>query len=116
MQIDIHAQGLELNAPLRAFIEEKMGDLEHLAGDIGVVHARIEVGIPSQHHQSGSIYYAELNLNVGGQLLRAESTNYDLHSAIVDVKDEMKVQIKKFKEKLQEKERQPLPEPESEEF
>lgn len=107
MHIDIHAKNLELNAPLRTFIEEKVGDLEHLAGEVGPVQARMEVSIPSNHHQSGSIYYAELNLTVGGQLLRAEASNYDLHAAIVDVKDEMKVQLKKFKEKIEDQQRQP---------
>jgi len=110
MNIDIHAQNLELNAPLRAFIEEKMGDLTHVLGDVGAASIRVEVGIPSNHHQSGPIYYAEANLNIGGNLLRAEAKNFDLHSAIVDVKDEMKIRIKKFKEKLQEKQRQPVPE------
>lgn len=109
MQIDIHAQNVELNAPLRAFIEEKMSDLEHLMGDAGEVHTRVEVGIPSNHHQSGPIYYCEVNCKIAGHLLRGQSENYDLHSAIIDVKDEMKVQIKKFKEKLQDKDRQPLP-------
>lgn len=110
MQTDIHATGLELNAPLKAFIEEKIGDLEHLVGEAGPAQARVEVGIPSNHHQSGAIYYAEINLTIAGQLLRAESKNYDLHSAIVDAKDDLKVQIKKFKEKLQSRERQPIPE------
>lgn len=99
MHTDIHAKNLELNAPLRTFIEEKVSDLEHLVGQAGPVTARMEVGVPSHHHQSGPIYYAELNLTVGGHLLRAESSNHDLHAAIVDVKDEMKVQLKKFKEK-----------------
>lgn len=110
MQIDIHAQNVELNPPLRTFIEEKMSDLEHLMGNVGQVHTRVEVGIPSNHHQSGPIYYCEVNVKVGGQLLRGQSENYDLHAAIVDVKDEMKVQIKKYKEKMQDKDRQPLPE------
>lgn len=105
MQVDIHAKGLELNAPLRAFIEEKMGDVEHLLGDSGPVLVRVEVGIPSKHHQSGPIFYAEANVDLLGHLLRAESTNYDLHSAIVDVKDELKVQIKKFKDKAQDSQR-----------
>lgn len=110
MQIDIHATGLELNVPLKAFIEEKLGDLERLVGEAGPAQARVEVGIPSSHHQSGSIYYAEINLTIAGQLLRAEATNYDLHSAIVDAKDDLKVHIKKFKEKLQARGRQPMPE------
>jgi len=110
MNIDIHSQNLELNAPLRTFIEEKMGDVEHLVGEAGPASIRVEVGIPSNHHQSGPIYYAEANLTIGGHLLRAESTNYDLHSAIVDIKYDLKIQIGKFKDKLHEKERQPIPE------
>jgi ribosomal subunit interface protein len=110
MNINIHAKNLELNAPLRAFIEEKMADIEHLIGDSGPAQAQIEVGIPSHHHNTGSIYYAEVNLTIGGKLLRAEATNFDLHSAIVDVKDDLKVQIKKFKEKLTEAQRQPASE------
>jgi len=110
MQTDIHITGLELNAPLKAFIEDKLGDLERLVGEAGPIQAHVEVGIPSNHHQSGAIYYSEINLIIGGQLLRAEAKNYDLHSAIVDAKDDLKVQIKKFKEKLQARERQPVPE------
>ena len=110
MQIDIHAKGLELNAPLRAFIEEKTADLEHLLGDLGEVHIRWEVGLPSHHHQSGPVFYAEANLAIGAHLLRAEANNHDMHSAIVDVKDELKMQIKKFKERTEDAQRQPLPE------
>ncbi|HXK37082.1 MAG TPA: ribosome-associated translation inhibitor RaiA [Candidatus Paceibacterota bacterium] len=107
MQIDIRTQNLELNGPLRTFIEEKMRDIERLLGDVGPVHARIEVGIPSAHHQTGPIYYAEANIDINGTLLRAESKNYDMHAAIVDVKEELKILVKKFKERLTEKERKP---------
>ena len=110
MNTTIHAKNLELNAPLRTFIEEKMADIEHVLGDVGLAQVRVEVGIPSQHHHSGPIYYAEANLTIGGQLLRAEATNYDLHSAVVDVKDQLKVLVKKFKEKPTEAQRQPAAE------
>ena len=100
MQVDIYAKNLELNAPLRAFIEEKMNDVEHLLGRVGEVHAKVEVGVPSHHHTKGPIFYAEVNLTIAGShLLRAQATNYDLHAAVVDVKDELKVQIKKFKDR-----------------
>ncbi len=107
MNIDIHAKNIELNAPLRAFIEEKVADLEHLIGEMGEASARVEVSIPSNHHQSGAIYYAEINISIPGQLLRTESNNYDLHAAIVDAKDAMKVQIKKVKEKHSDAQRKP---------
>ncbi len=110
MQTDIHATNLELNSPLRAFIEEKVADLDRLVGSAGPASIRVEVGIPSSHHQSGAIFYAEFNLTIAGHLLRAEAKNYDLHSAIVDAKDDLKVQIKKFKEKLDQRSRRPLEE------
>jgi ribosomal subunit interface protein len=107
MNINIHAKNLELNAPLKAFIEEKMEDIERLIGEAGPAQVQVEVGIPSQHHNSGPIFYAEVNLTIAGKLLRAEATNYDLHSAIVEVKDDLKVQIKKFKEKIADAQRVP---------
>jgi ribosomal subunit interface protein len=109
MQTDIHAKNLELNAPLRAFIEEKMGDVERLLGDAGPAHVHVEVGIPSHHHVSGQIFYAEANLTIAGHLLRAQASHHDLHSAIVDVKEDLKIQVKKFKERQEQRQRQPLP-------
>lgn len=100
MQTDIAVKNLELNAPLRVFIEEKMGDLDRAVGSSGPASVRVEVGLPSAHHRKGQVFYAEANLTIGGHLLRAEATDYDLHSAIVKVKEDLKVQIKKFKEKL----------------
>ena len=110
MHTDIHTKNLELNPPLRAFIEEKSADIERLVGDEGEVAMRWEVGLPSQHHNTGPVFYAEANLTIGGHLLRAESTNYDLHAAIVDVKDELKILVKKFKERAQEGTRRPAEE------
>lgn len=107
MHIDIHAQQVELNAPLRAFIEEKMGDLEHLLGSFGPVRINVEVGVPSQHHNKGEVFYAEANIDLNGHLLRAEANHRDMHSAIVEVKDDLKVQIGKLKDKLTEQARQP---------
>jgi len=110
MRTDIHAKGVELNQPLRTFVEEKTADLEHLIGEQGEASIRWEVGLPSHHHNSGPVFYAEANLSLGGHLLRAEANNHDLHSAIVDVKDDLKVQIKKFRERAQDAQRQPAAE------
>jgi ribosomal subunit interface protein len=107
MHIDIHAKNIELNAPLREFIEEKMADLEHTLANLGEVSARVEVGIPSQHHNSGPIFYAEANIKTPGQLFRAEANHHDLHAAIVEVKDELKGQVTRFKDKIREEQRQP---------
>lgn len=107
MQIDIYAKNVELNPPLRLFIEEKMKDVEHLLGDAGDALMKVEVGVPSHHHNTGPKFYAEANLTTAGHLLRAEATHHDLHSAIIDVKEDLKVQIKKFKERLTDATRKP---------
>lgn len=98
MKIDILAKNIALDDPLRVFIEDKIGGLDHLIGnDKG--RARVEIGKPSKHHHSGRVFYAEVNLSLGGKLLRATCSHEDLRNAITDVKDELQVQIKKFKGK-----------------
>jgi ribosomal subunit interface protein len=98
MKIDITTKNIELDNPLRVFIEEKIGGLEHVIGD-STAEARVEIGKPSKHHQSGPVFYAEANIKLGGTLLRAEKQHEDLRAAIVDVKDALQIQIAKFKEK-----------------
>lgn len=100
MHIDIHANRIELNAPLRAFIEEKMADVTRLLGDQeSSARLRVEVSIPSQHHNKGEVFYAEANLTVQGDLIRAEATHSDMHSAIVEIKEKLQEQIVSMKER-----------------
>ena len=98
MKIDITTKNIDLDNPLRAFIEEKIGGLEHIIGD-GAPEAHVEIGKPSKHHHTGPIFYAEANVKLGGNLLRAEAKHLDLRAAIVDVKEALHLQITKFKEK-----------------
>jgi len=46
-------------------------------------------------------------LNMGGKLLRATCQHEDLRNAIVDVKNELQRQIKKFKDKRKDLSRTP---------
>lgn len=98
MKIDITAKNIALDDPLRVFIEDKIGGLEKFIQK-GPVSARVEIGKPSRHHRSGFVFYAEVNLKIGSRLLRAQIYHNDLRAAIVQVKEDLKIQIKKFKEK-----------------
>jgi len=106
MTITISTKNISLDDSLRVFIEDKIGGLDHLIGN-GDGQARVEIGKPSEHHRSGDVFSAEVNLVLGGKLLRATGTHEDLRNAITDVKDELQVQIKKFKEKRTDLSRQP---------
>ncbi len=98
MRVDIFGKNIELNGPLRTFVQERIGGLERLLGG-AKAHARVEIGKPSQHHRSGPVFYAEVNLTVSGHLLRVQTRHVDLRGAITDAKEGLRVQIKKFKEK-----------------
>ena len=108
MKIIISAKNISLDDTLESFVQDKIGGLEKFLKDPNnLIEARVEIGLPSKHHRSGRIYYAEVNMKIGGKLLRATCQHEDLRNAIVDVKNEMQVQIKKFKEKGTDLSRQP---------
>lgn len=102
MHIIITTKNISLDKPLEVFIEQKIGSLAKFISDENIV-ARVEIGKPSKHHRSGMVFRAETNLKIGNKILRAEATDKDLRKAIVEVKDELQVQIKKFKDKFSEK-------------
>ena len=106
MTIDIVTKNITLDAPLRVFIENKIGGLERLLPS-GPVEVRVEIGKPSRHHRSGPVFYAEVNIKIAGRLLRGESTDKDLRTAIDKTRDELHMQIKKFKEKRKDLSRKP---------
>lgn len=100
MRIHISTKNISLDDALKIFVEDKIGGLKKFIQDPNsLVEVRVEIGKPSKHHRSGRIYYAEVNLKIGGQLLRATCQHEDLRNAIVDVKNELQVQIKKFKKR-----------------
>ena len=106
MRIDISTKNITLDPALDEFVRDKIGGLDHLIGNSDG-QAKVEIGKPSQHHRSGMVFSAEVNLSLGGKLLRATCSHEDLRNAIVDVKDELQIQIKKFKEKRTDLARQP---------
>lgn len=106
MQIIISTKNITLDDPLDVFVREKIGGLDHLIGN-DKSEAKVEIGKPSLHHRNGEVFYAEVNLRIGGNLLRASCSHEDLRNAIVDVKEELQLQIKKFKEKKKDFSRKP---------
>ena len=100
MKTMIHAKNIELTPSIEAFVERKMNTIAKLfKSDDELIEARVEIGRPSKHHQKGPVYYAEINLKIGGNLLRATVEHMDLRTAIDFARNEIEVQIKKFKSK-----------------
>ncbi|MCK5416075.1 ribosome-associated translation inhibitor RaiA [Candidatus Parcubacteria bacterium] len=106
MQINIKATKIDLTDAIRDYVEEKMNMLEKYLGDIKVKNCDVEVGLISNHHQKGDIYRTEVNLQIPGEILRVEKTEQDLYKAIDKVKDHLMRSIKRYKQKMIDKNRE----------
>ena len=99
MKIDLFAKDIQLTDPIKVFINDKIGSLSKLFNNNESVSAKVEIARTTRHHKTGEVYYAEANLLIKGALIRAQANHRDVRSAITEVKDELKIKIKKFKEK-----------------
>ena len=73
-----------------------------------IIHIDADVGMRSTHHNKGKIYYAEVNVQIPGKLVRVEKDAEDLYKAIDKVKDHMKVELEKVKGKMRHKDKEEL--------
>ncbi|MBL7058683.1 ribosome-associated translation inhibitor RaiA [Patescibacteria group bacterium] len=99
MNIQLKATKLELDQETKNYIQEKFDMLEKYLGDTQVLSCRVEVGINSNHHNKGSIYFTHVNLELKGELIRVEKQEEKLFKSIDKVKDHLAECIKKYKEK-----------------
>lgn len=106
MIITMHGTGLELTAHIREYAEEKISGLTKYFKNI--VKAEIDLGLTSNHHHKGDIYYAEVNLHLPRRVVRVVKEEKDLYKAIDKVKDHLKVDLEKTKEKMRIKDKKVL--------
>lgn len=108
MRIKIESTGFELTPAIRELVEKKVGSLEKLLKrfeEKSEAIASVEVSRTTKHHRHGDVFYAEINLNVSGKVIRAEDHNIKLQAAIDIAKDKLKQEILRFKERRVEKEK-----------
>lgn len=103
MTTDIKSTNLELTPSIKQYAEEKLAALgkfiEKLEAN-GEAKLVIEIARTTNHHHRGDVYYAEANLNVKGSVIRAEHTDEDIYASIDKVKDILKMEIEKYKDKF----------------
>ncbi len=97
MEIKIKATNVKLTAEAKETIEEKVRSLSKYYNNI--LEADIEVGITTFHHNKGDIFRAEVNLVVPKKLLRAEAETDNITKSINEVRDKLKMELVKYKEK-----------------
>ncbi len=96
----LHARNIELTDAIQTYIEEKFLSLgKYMQALEPVDKCDIEIGKLSEHHQKGNIFFAEITMQIPGDLIRIEVTQDDLYAAIDKAKDELKEKLIKIKER-----------------
>lgn len=87
MNIIIKGSHIEISPAIEAYVTKKLSSL----GKFLDMNARVEadLGKTSNHHKSGDIFKAEININHRGQFSRVVAEDSDLYAAIDKVQDEM---------------------------
>lgn len=95
---------MELTSSLDAYINEKIGSLEKFIKTLQkeeegktLSEIFVEVEKETRHHRHGDIFKAVAQIILPGRSLLAEAKGEDLFLAIVEVKDELQQEIKKYK-------------------
>lgn len=106
MILNIKGTGIDVTPTLKAYAEKKFGAMTKYFKDIK--EADIDIGTRSHHHRKGQIYYAEVNADVPGKLVRVVEEADDLYKAIDKTKNALKVEFDKIKGKKMNRDREGL--------
>jgi ribosomal subunit interface protein len=98
--VEITGKNMDLTAGIKGHVEDKVEGITVITQKFEPCDLRVEVGKTGRHHKSGDIYVAEFNLTIPGTMLRSVSKSDDLYRAIDQVTEELKRQVKRYKQKL----------------
>lgn len=105
MKISIKSTNLDLTPSIKAYTENKMGNLARMFQKYdseGSADMRVELARTTRHHHKGEVFMAEVNLHLVGKTLRASEECEDIHKAIDAVRQKLYLEIEKFKSKSSE--------------
>ncbi len=96
-----------MTSELSSFAQEKMESLKKFVnvlkddtapeGGKTLAEVFVDVARETQHHRKGDIFKASATISLPGKKITAESKADDLTRAIVDLKDELQQELKKYK-------------------
>ncbi len=99
MKTNLKGTNLELTPQIRDYLDKRLAPLEKFLPDEESCMVDVELGRSINHHQTGDVCRAEINVNVGNRTFRAVSEQQDLFSAIDFMKDEITRELGSYKEK-----------------
>lgn len=107
MRVQLKGTHTSLTPSIKVYIDEKLvRSVSKLFGNKESDHfLEIEFERTTRHHHKGKIWRAEANLTFGKKMIRAEAFGEDPREAIDILEEELKREVKTFKEKSTTRER-----------
>lgn len=100
INIHIKTTNLTLTPEIKDYLDKKMEGLEKLIDPNDTsVSCQVELGRTSNHHKSGDIFRAEINLRKDGKQFRAVSEQDTLMASMDEAKDQIIEEFKSYKSK-----------------
>jgi len=96
--MNIQTNGVEMTDAINTYAEDKAGTLEKYFD--GITAIDVIVGMHSNHHSKGKVYFAEMSVHVPGKTIFVKKDAVDLYKSIDKVRDHMKVELEKMKGKM----------------
>ena len=87
MKINTKGTNIDISNNVRDYLEKKLSSIEKFLDNDSMID--VELKKTTNHHKSGDIFGAEINVWNKGKLNRVERSSADLYSAIDLVQDEL---------------------------
>ncbi len=114
MKIIIKTKNIDLTPDLQGFIEKKIGSIKKFINILKqdtpeglktLAEIFVEIEKETEHHKKGKIFSVKTQVILPGKSLMITSDGDDLFKAIITAKDELKMEIEKYKFKKIDKNR-----------
>lgn len=103
MKLVVQGVNLAITPSLRRYVDEKIVQAIHrlLSAHSAYPAATIDLQLlaSTRHHKKGRIWEAVINLSLPGTQIRQKVSSEDVYSAIDELEDILKREIKKYKER-----------------
>ncbi len=99
MKINLKGTAVELTPEISAYLQKRLKGVEKFLPKGDAFITDVELAKTTNHHHTGDIFRAEINVHIGGKSFRAISEGQDLYSAIDSMKDQITRELSSYKEK-----------------
>ncbi len=105
MKIDLKYTQFEPADDIEEYARKRIGSLARFLKSFERHHEItmfVEIARSTRHHRKGNVFYAEATFETvpGGKQFRAESNGPDIRMALDELKEKLKKEIRRYKDKL----------------